>query len=130
MTHPAGSSTENLELAGLDPSANSHLSIVPGAKWANVLTPALVIYPDVVRSNIDATLRQLGGNTSRWRPHLKPAKLESTMRLMVAAGIQQFKCATTLELITACAAGAKDVLVAYPCIGQRAKRVIEISNLY
>jgi hypothetical protein len=33
----------------------------------NVLTPALVVYPEVVASNIARTLHLLGGNADRWR---------------------------------------------------------------
>ena len=40
-----------------------------------LLTPALVIYPEIVDANIEATLRLLGGDANRWRPHLKTAKL-------------------------------------------------------
>jgi len=88
-----------------------------------VLTPALVIYPEIVRSNIDATLKLLGGDAQRWRPHVKTSKLAFTMRLLVERGVVSFKCATTLELVTACQAGAQDVLVAYPVMGANAERV-------
>jgi D-serine deaminase-like pyridoxal phosphate-dependent protein len=37
------------------------------------------------------------------------------------------KCATTLELITACQSGANDVVVAYPIVGHAATRVAEIA---
>jgi len=37
----------------------------------NVLTPALVVYPEVISSNIEQTLRLLGGDANRWRVHIK-----------------------------------------------------------
>ena len=40
---------------------------------ADVRTPALAIYPEIVDSNIAATLRLLGGDPNRWRPHVKTA---------------------------------------------------------
>jgi len=46
---------------------------------------------------------------------------------MVANGIRQFKCATTLELLTACEAGADDVLLAFAVTGANARRVLEIA---
>jgi D-serine deaminase-like pyridoxal phosphate-dependent protein len=95
-----------------------------------VLTPALVVYPEVVASNIDATLRLLDGNAERWRAHIKTAKLGYTLRMLVDRGIRNFKCATTLELMTACENGAADVLVAYPLMGANAERVREISRRY
>ena len=93
-----------------------------------VLTPALVIYADQVDANIDFTIELLGGNPDRWRPHVKTAKLESMMRRLVERGVYNFKCATTLELRTACAAGARDVLVAYPLTGANAARVRQLAD--
>lgn len=95
-----------------------------------VMTPALAIYPEIVRSNIDFTLRLLGGDASRWRPHVKTAKLQSVMRILVERGVKQFKCATTLELMTACQAGATDVLIAYPMSGANAARARQIAAQY
>ena len=94
----------------------------------NVLTPALVVFPAVVDRNIEQTLAGLGGDAERWRPHVKTAKLISTMRQMTAHGLRNFKCATTLELRTICEAGAGDVLVAFACWGARARRVAEIAR--
>lgn len=93
----------------------------------SVLTPALAIYPEIVETNIAATLRLLGGDANRWRPHVKTSKLEFIMRRLVERGVTNFKCATTLELQTICAAGALDVLVAYPLVGANAKRVRELA---
>src|SRR5258707_1111226 len=95
-----------------------------------VLTPALVIYPEIVRSNISETLRVLGGDGDRWRPHVKTAKLESVMHMLVEAGVPNFKCATTLELLVACRAGARDVLVAYAHTGANARRVVDIAKAH
>jgi D-serine deaminase-like pyridoxal phosphate-dependent protein len=93
-----------------------------------VLTPALLVYPDLVDANVRATLRLLEGNASRWRPHVKTVKLEFIMRRLVESGVMQFKCATTLELATACRAGARDVLFAYPAQGANTARVLEIAR--
>ena len=97
---------------------------------AQVLTPALLIYPELVEANIRTTLRLLGGDANRWRPHVKTAKLEFIMRMLATNGVTNFKCATTLELLTACRAGARDVLVAYPLQGANALRVREIARQF
>ena len=94
----------------------------------HVLTPALVIYPEVVASNISRTLGLLDGNPDRWRVHIKTAKLAYTLRTLLDRGVRNFKCATTLELLTACESGANDVLVAYPIMGANAQRVREIAD--
>src|SRR4051812_30012935 len=44
----------------------------------DVLTPALAVYRDAVEHNIATTLRLLGNDPERWRPHVKTAKLTST----------------------------------------------------
>lgn len=92
-----------------------------------LLTPALAIYPEIVDRNIAATIRLLGGDVNRWRPHLKTAKLGFIMRRMAEHGIAQAKCSTTAELAAACAAGMSDVLLAYPVVGANAARVAELA---
>ena len=95
---------------------------------ADILTPALLIYPGIVRSNIDCMIQALDNNPARWRPHVKTAKLDWVMRILATSGVTHAKCATTLELIVACGAGMKDVLVAYPHNGANARRVVEIAH--
>src|SRR5262249_27792702 len=91
------------------------------------LTPALVVYPEIIASNIARTLHLLGGDGERWRVHIKTAKLGHTLRMLVERGVRNFKCATTLELLVACRSGAADVLFAYPAVGANARRVSEIA---
>ena len=67
-----------------------------------LLTPALVIYPEIVDQNIAATLRLLGGDANCWRPHLKTAKLGFIMRKLVERQIREginflVPCGTTGE---------------------------------
>jgi D-serine deaminase-like pyridoxal phosphate-dependent protein len=90
-------------------------------------TPALLIYAEKIEANIDAALRMMNGDANRWRPHLKTAKLGYTMRCLVAKGVRNAKCATTLELIAALNAGMQDVVLAFPVMGANAVRVKEIA---
>jgi len=96
----------------------------------DVLTPALLLYPEIVASNIQCTLDLLGGDANRWRVHIKTAKLGYTLRMLVERGIRNFKCATTLELLVACRSGAQDVLFAHPAVGANARRVREIAEQF
>ena len=105
----------------------------PGYTVSNlddVMTPALLVYPEYIASNIERTLTLLGGDGDRWRVHIKTAKLGYTLLMLVERGIRNFKCATTLELLVACQSGAADVLVAYPVIGANARRVREIAEQF
>jgi D-serine deaminase-like pyridoxal phosphate-dependent protein len=95
-----------------------------------VITPALAIYPKVVQSNIERTIRLLQGDTNRWRPHLKTAKVGSVVKQYISNGVVNFKCTTSLELLMACRAGAKDILVAYPVTGASVTRVAQIANMF
>lgn len=95
----------------------------------NILTPALLIYPEIVRSNIARMIELVGGQPARWRPHLKTAKLELVFRMLADAGVTRAKCATTLELVVACEAGMRDVLVAFPHTGANARRVVDIARM-
>ena len=95
-----------------------------------VLTPALLVYPDFIASNIERTLVLLDGDANRWRVHIKTAKLSHTIRMLIERGVRYFKCATTLELLVACQDGAGDVLLAYPSIGANARRAREIAEQF
>ncbi|PYT02563.1 MAG: amino acid aldolase [Acidobacteria bacterium] len=95
-----------------------------------VMTPALAIYPEIVDANIRTTLALLGGEPNRCRPHVKTAKLGLVMRRLVEHGIANFKCSTSLELLTVCENGGADVLVAYPMVGANARRVRDIAEQF
>jgi D-serine deaminase-like pyridoxal phosphate-dependent protein len=94
----------------------------------DLLTPALVVYPEFIAWNIERTIEWLGGDADRWRVHIKTAKLAYTLRMLLGRGVRNFKCATTLELLVACEEGAADVLVAYPMVGANARRVAQIAE--
>lgn len=95
---------------------------------SRVQTPALLLYPQFIDSNIGATIEAMNGDANRWRPHVKTAKSGEVVGRLIAHGVKQFKCATTLELLSTCQAGASDVLVAYPMVGANARRVLEIAE--
>jgi D-serine deaminase-like pyridoxal phosphate-dependent protein len=114
-------------------------SMLPELNWhpryavsgiEDLLTPALVLYPDQIATNIERTLHLLSGDANRWRAHIKTAKLAYTLRMLVDRGVRNFKCATTLELLTACRYGAADILFAYPAIGANARRAQEIAQQF
>jgi D-serine deaminase-like pyridoxal phosphate-dependent protein len=96
----------------------------------DLLTPALLLYPEEIANNIDRTLALLSRDANRWRVHIKTAKLSYTLKMLLDRGVQNFKCATTLELLTACRTGATDVLLAYPAIGANARRAHEIAQQF
>jgi D-serine deaminase-like pyridoxal phosphate-dependent protein len=100
------------------------------SELTHLMTPALAIYPEIVDFNIHTTIKLLGGDPERWQPHVKTAKLESSMRQLCLRGVTKFKSSTTLEMLTACRAGATEVLMSYPSIGVRVHRIQQIAAMY
>ena len=114
--------------------ANSLADITPENYFiegvAEVLTPALAIYTEILDRNVSITLDLLGGKADRWRPHVKTAKLGYVMRRLVERQVVNFKCSTTLELRVACETGAADVVLAYPAVGANARRARRVADAF
>lgn len=88
-------------------------------------SPALVIYPEWVRYNIDLAIRMIG-DVQRLRPHVKTHKSAEATRMMMDAGISKFKCATIAEAEMLGMCGAADVLLAYQPVGPKLERFIAV----
>lgn len=95
----------------------------------NIDSPALLVFPDIVRKNIAAAI-QLVGDPARLRPHVKTHKSPAAARLMLEAGIQQFKCASIAEAEMLARAGAKDVLFAFPLQGPKISRFLQLIQTF
>ena len=92
-------------------------------------TPALVVYPDRARSNINM-VKTMIDDVARLRPHVKTHKSPDVTRLMLDASIIKFKCATIAEAEMLGMAGAPDVLLAYQPLGPKLKRFIKLIKTY
>lgn len=92
-------------------------------------SPALLLYPDRIRENIRRMLR-ITGDAPRLRPHIKTHKLAELVRMQIEEGITKFKCATIAEAEMAAAAGAKNILLAYPMVGPNAGRMLELTRKF
>jgi D-serine deaminase-like pyridoxal phosphate-dependent protein len=92
-------------------------------------TPALLIYPERVVSNIER-IKQVIGDASLLRPHVKTHKSADVTRLMINAGISKFKCATIAEAEMLGQAGAVDVLLAYQPSKVKLERLIKLAAAY
>ena len=92
-------------------------------------SPALVIFPERVKENIQ-TLKGMIDDPQRLRPHVKTHKTKEATELMLAAGINKFKCATIAEAEMLAMCGAPDVLLAYQPIGPKLKRFVQLTQQY
>lgn len=96
---------------------------------ASVDSPALVIYLDRVKKNIQLAIEMIG-DVQRLRPHVKTHKSPDVTRLMMEAGITKFKCATIAEADMLGTMHAPDVLLAYQLTGPKIKRFTELVHHY
>ena len=103
----------------------------PPAAWpeiANideVASPALLVYPDRIESNVRRMIAIAGG-PARLCPHVKTHKLPEVIRLQQALGIQKFKCATIAEAEMVAACGAQKVLLACQPVGPNILRLLAL----
>ncbi|MXV15638.1 D-TA family PLP-dependent enzyme [Hufsiella ginkgonis] len=82
------------------------------ADAAQTDSPALLVYPERVKQNIQHAVA-MAGDVAKLRPHIKTHKAAEPVRLMLEAGITKFKCATIAEAELLGMCGAPDVLLAY-----------------
>ncbi|MFL5774495.1 MAG: D-TA family PLP-dependent enzyme [Flavisolibacter sp.] len=95
----------------------------------DVDSPALVIYIDRVKQNIQQAI-EIIGDVNRLRPHVKTHKSPDVTKLMMDAGITKFKCATIAEAEMLASVSAKDILLAYPVTGPKIQRWLELLKDY
>jgi D-serine deaminase-like pyridoxal phosphate-dependent protein len=91
----------------------------------NIPTPALLIFPERIEENLRHMI-EIAGSVERLRPHLKTHKMKEVTRMQIAAGIGKFKCATIAEAEMGATCGAKEILLAYPSVGPRAKQLRQL----
>lgn len=94
-----------------------------------LFTPALVVFPELIRANLAATIERVG-DPARLRPHSKTHKTIELTRLCLDAGITKHKCATFAEAETLAAAGAKDIVFAYSLVGPNIARFVNLARRY
>ncbi|WP_374164026.1 D-TA family PLP-dependent enzyme [Arcticibacter sp. MXS-1] len=92
-------------------------------------SPALVVYEDHVRQNIDALI-QIIGDVRRLRVHVKTHKCREATQIMLDAGIRKFKCATIAEAEMLGMVKADDVLLAYQPLGPKIDRLMQLIKRY
>jgi D-serine deaminase-like pyridoxal phosphate-dependent protein len=69
-------------------------------------------------------------DVSRLRPHVKTHKSAEVTKILLKAGITQFKCATIAEAEMLGEAGAPDVLLSYQPVGPKANRFAELTKAF
>ena len=92
-------------------------------------SPSLLLYRQRIQHNLREMLR-IAGDPVRLRPHVKTHKMGELVRRQIAVGITKFKTATIAEAEMCADSGAKDVLIAVPCVGGNAVRLAKLAKLH
>ena len=92
-------------------------------------SPALLVFPERIEENLSHMI-ETAGSVERLRPHLKTHKMAEVTRMQIAAGIAKFKCATIAEAEMGANCGAQEILLAYPCVGPRAKQLRRLTERF
>lgn len=106
---------------------NEHAYTFEGQE--NIISPQLVYYKDIIADNI-LKMTELAGGTERLWPHVKTHKMIEVVKMMMAQGIDKFKCATIAEAEMCADAGAGKVTLAYPLVGPNIVRFLQLTGAY
>ena len=107
-----------------------------GKEWIDaIMSPALIINEAHVRHNVETIVKTVGG-ADRWRPHLKTTKMKWVWKILLEAGVRNFKVATTkeaevmIQLVNEMKSfkDTVDLLVAYPLVGPNLKALERLSQ--
>jgi D-threonine aldolase len=99
------------------------------ADSSQILTPALIVFRDMVEKNLDHMV-EIAGDASRLRPHCKTHKTREIIEMELARGIIRHKCATFAEAEMLADAGVKDVFLAYGLVGPNIDRAVVFRQKY
>lgn len=99
------------------------------AQTDQIITPALVIFRDLVESNREQLLKMAGG-PQRLRPHCKTHKLREITQLLLQRGITKHKCATLAEAEMLAECGVPDIFLAYNIVGPNIQRVVSFCRKF
>jgi D-serine deaminase-like pyridoxal phosphate-dependent protein len=95
----------------------------------NVASPALLLYRDRIEHNLRQMIA-IAGDPARLRPHVKTHKIAQLIVRQVELGITKYKTSTIAEAEMCAAAGAKDVLLAFPPAGPNVTRLCELARRF
>lgn len=95
------------------------------ANVAEIPSPALVFYPQLIARNL-RTMIDAAGGADRLRPHVKTHKTAEIVQMQLLAGVNKHKCATIAEAEMLARAGAPDVLISYQMVGPNIHRLTKL----
>lgn len=88
-----------------------------------IISPALVVYRNLVENNIKEIIR-IAGSVLRLRLHCKTHKMREVTAMAIRHGITKHKAATFAEAEMLADVGVKDILLAYNIVGPNIARAV------
>jgi D-serine deaminase-like pyridoxal phosphate-dependent protein len=98
--------------------------------YSHIESPGLIVFPEIVKSNIKLAIDMVEGNVDRLRPHIKTHKTQEVNDLLLKAGVYKFKCATIAEAELLAISKAKDILLSIQPTGTTLERFIALGLQY
>jgi D-serine deaminase-like pyridoxal phosphate-dependent protein len=92
-------------------------------------SPSLLIYKERVQNNIEQMI-SIAGSAERLFTHVKTNKMPEIVKMMLAAGITKFKCATIAEAEMVAIAGGKYALISHQLVGPKIERLLKLRQKY
>ncbi len=96
----------------------------------DLFSPSLLVYPERIEYNIHKMTRDIAGDVSRLRPHVKTHKMREIIGMQMRHGIEKFKCATIAEAEMTASCGAADILLAMQPVGPAIGRFFSLKQAY
>ena len=96
----------------------------------NIPSPALIVYLELVKKNIEHAIATVDGDVSKLRPHAKTHKTAEIIEMEREAGILKHKCATLREAEMLAQNGIEDVLIAYQMVGPNINHFLALQKRY
>ena len=103
--------------------------MIPIQNFDNILTPGVVVFPEIVQRNIDWVIQKVG-DVDRLRPHIKTHKTKEVNDMLLASGVTKFKAATIAEAELLALSEAPDVLISMQLTGLHVARFIQLIQKY
>lgn len=91
---------------------------------ANLASPSLLLYPEMVKSNLEKIKNLI--ELDRFRPHIKTIKCKELIQMQLDVGISKFKVATLKEASLLLAMNVKDILIAYPLVAFQMEQFVHL----
>lgn len=98
-------------------------------KISDLPTPAVIIEQMILKSNIHSMQHKANQSGIQLRPHIKTHKMPTIAKMQMESGAIGITCAKVSEAEIMCRSGIRDILIAFPVIGQnQLERIMKLTE--